>query len=269
MKRCKGGERSKASKSSVVKAPKAAKNSRSRSRRTRMAKMTSRSLSPAMRRTSRRVEAIAKVSLGTSEITIVSRTNDLFGNAVGSIYRLLVNNICRDQVDPDYVEKSLRRRYEPITHVAVLTDSTEAKAFLTMMKEGSKVFIDVICSQPGFGKTLILGVLKWIDDNRVTDVELHALPGVLFYYQQYGFNFRKSCTDAPTVFGAEDKSLYLAQKIQFFNEAQTNPIAVQYLKMLQEQNLNIKKEKCPANASAKDIADNNCARDGYEMHRCN
>jgi hypothetical protein len=226
----------------------------------------SRSRSP--RRSMRRAkDPMETVRLGDYAVNIVPRTNDMFPTAVNTIKTLLVKNVCRDQVRPGYVRDSLSP-YAAVTHVAVLFANEDAKGFMTLVRTGHKLFIDVICADPGFGKPMILSVLKWADDNSITDVELHALPGVLFYYQQYGFNFRKSCNDGSFVFSPEERTEYLSQKIQFFNEAENNPIAIQYLKMLQQESLNIKKGPCKPDATLEEISRNKCSEDGFEMHRC-
>jgi hypothetical protein len=212
--------------------------------------------------------------MGNFVVNIVPRTNDLFGNAANTIYTLLENNVCRGQVDVSYVTAGLRLRSSPVTHVAVLFQANEPKGFMTMVRNESKLFIDVICSEPGFGKPMIVSVLSWADTARIRDVELHALPGVLFYYQQYGFDFRKSCSDKPVVFTPEQRAEYLSQKIQFYNEAENNPIAIQYLKLLQERSLNLKRYDrkghaiCGPEASLEEISNKQCAEDGYMMHRC-
>jgi hypothetical protein len=214
--------------------------------------------------------------MGAYVTNIVPRDNEYFDMAVSKIYAMVRKDICREQVRPKYIYDSLRppRGTSAITHVAILFEGDNAKGFMTLAKDGLNLFIDVICAEPGYGKPMILSVLQWSDASGIRDVELHALPGVLFYYQQYGFNFRKSCADDPVIFSAEDKQQYLAQKILHFDDAERNPVALQYLKMLQEHSINVRNTddrgnpNCGPSASVEEIASDHCAMDGYLMHRC-
>lgn len=206
-------------------------------------------------------------------VGIVARTSSLFAGAKAEVEKLLLINVCRGSVRADYVLETFGRKRKSITHIALILDSTKTpKGFITLHQRNRYAFIDVLCAMPGYGLPLMTSTLQWADDSNVTDVELHALPSVLFFYQRFGFNFRPSC-DVPSVgFSDEDMAMYkeysTANNISTYSDAANDPYTVQFLQFLQQQSLNVKKGMCPPSASADEIAVNDCAVDGYEMHKC-
>jgi hypothetical protein len=145
------------------------------------------------------------------------------------------------------------------------------------------VYLDVICGRPGYGNKLMnefIGLFR-----TKSFIKLNAMPTVLGFYQGWSFQFRHSCAEDPVKIPSDDLKNYLAvvmpnkatgeaPKVRSEHEAYADKNAMKIIELLVRANLQVTRKydskKCKASdiKSRKDIVDNECANDGFEMYRC-
>ena len=111
------------------------------------------------------------------------------------------NDICQYEVRSDY-------RPHDVDTLVVCYSKEDAgyalRAFLmaeTHLSGGPDVEIDIVCASKGYGYKLMKLFIELYGDR---SIELHALSGVLTYYQQFGFEFATNNDCSGPKFKLED-----------------------------------------------------------------
>lgn len=186
------------------------------------------------------------------------------------------DNVCNDAVSPSYAIRNLKNVHEFVNNFVMIVSDDDGvrKGVLQANISQYGAYIDVVCARRGFGSALIKHFLQYFDGIFPNNyVKLSAMPNVLTFYQQFGFEFRKSCDEPPIRPFFDDYIQQLKEgKIKNEQDSYENDSALAILKYLQSFELNVTaaKDGCKrADAySTKSIVDNSCANDGYTMYRC-
>lgn len=105
---------------------------------------------------------------------------------------------CGGEVNQDYLFDEDRTAND----VFVLFENASGKfdflGFVLAYKDGHQaVYLDVICSKPGFGQKVLKGFIHFAMAFGATQVRLSSLPNVLRFYPRFKFEYRNSCADGP------------------------------------------------------------------------
>lgn len=147
--------------------------------------------------------------------------------------------------------------------------------FVLAFDDKDGLYIDVICNAanaPGGGAALLKCMIEYVKHKRLGAITLSSLPTVLTYYPKFGFRFRSSCSgpevQVPPALEAEVAQLVAAKKVpKTIEEAYDDPVFFKLLKFLQEKDLNVNKDGC-SKFNARNLARNDCGKDGYTMKLC-
>lgn len=166
--------------------------------------------------------------------------------------------------------------------VALIADTFGTfQGFCVLYFDDEGIYIDVICSYPGFGGHLLKAVLAAVDMTNTDgnprpwgNVTLSSLWSVFELYPKFDFQFRSSCDTPPVIVDAETRAAYRdiikSQLVKSEYEAYDNEVTQRYMAQLQLAGLNVNKDKdCDADHIDKDTMKQKlCANDGFTMKRC-
>lgn len=151
------------------------------------------------------------------------------------------------------------------------------RGFLLAQLKPDELYIDVVCSFSGLGKYLLNEAVSYATSNGL-NVGLSALPEVITYYQQFGFKFRKNCSESAfvpdSVLFAQVKDSAKIGRTETAELAFKDRATAELLAQLQENELNVnKKSKYCRKSVAQKVKGlrayySNCGTNGYSMKRC-
>lgn len=189
--------------------------------------------------------------------------------------------VCRDVVRPGYVYGAVdTAQYIAVAYSVEVTmvrrrpyEVVKPVGFTLAYNVEDGLYIDVICSSAGSGAKLLNAMINFysavVPNGAIT---LSSMPTVLAFYPRFGFQFRKSCSEAtlaipqPIVEGLRQYAA--ARKFPLTRqEAYDDPVYGALMEFLQENDYNVKKTNC-SKYMANKYKDYDCGEDGYTMKRC-
>ena len=206
-------------------------------------------------------------------------------------------SFCGASVDAGYVSKALNANKYDYIVVAVAEDGY--KGFIVAYDVEDGVYLDVVCSLPGFGGPLIENFMNFVKKEMLGNLSLSSLINVLGLYPKYGFKFRKNCSGPIFDFKSTYPELWAAYsaKARQLSEiarernrregrnditetmvAYDEPIMIDVMKILIGEGLmgDNNSDACknrtlatlPRDALQKFLKDNDCGVDGFSMVDC-
>lgn len=134
------------------------------------------------------------------------------------------------------------------------------------------VHLDLICSEKGTGSSLMRAFLNYVNAQGLGSVTLDAIANVLFYYQQFGFSFRRTCAQVAVQLPVDlvDKARALKKHPKTSDEALKSKVYKDAVKFLHERGLSAYTvSPCDdVGLSIQNIISNDCNAIGYCMARC-
>jgi len=212
---------------------------------------------------------------------------------------------CGESVSPKYIKSqkleyqmNKKNQYGALIFAKQLLKQTrrqmqvvsEPVGFLMFYKENATtVHLDIVCSKQGFGSVVINNFLSIMEKEYKYNVGLDALANVLLYYPKaFGFQYRQDC-NSPTIqipdallhAALEESKAYITPQNKTGypksnGEAYSRGPWLDIMKYLQSQDLNVAKlvekqkgqyVKCDR-SHIDELAENNCAIDGFKQYRC-
>ncbi len=204
-------------------------------------------------------------------------TKAIFQEAVD---KLVATGVCRGSVNPSYIHHfSVRVNNILLILYEIQADKkTVPHGFAVIRYDEDEengnpgLYIDVICSNQGYGGKLLEHISKYADLVGAYFVGLSSLPTVLTFYPKYGFEFRKSCAgpanaqvpDAITTMKKENypKTVKNTYKSKPFMDFMLN-LHGKDLTVYDEGRCGDKKP-----ISAASFKRHACASDGFSMKKC-
>ena len=211
-----------------------------------------------------------------SSVTDVQGTKAIFQEAVDTLVK---TGVCKGSVNPSYIHHfSVRYNNILIILYEIHDDKkTTPHGFAVVRYDEDEengnpgLYIDVICSNQGYGGKLLDYISKYANQTGEYFVGLSSLPTVLTFYPKYGFEFRKSCagpanTQLPASITTMKKENYPTN----VNNTYGNPAFMDFMLDLHDKGLTVYDEgECAKRPlSAKKFKKEGCASDGFSMKKC-
>ncbi len=211
-----------------------------------------------------------------SDIIYTQGTKEIFKQAVDTLSRA---GVCKGSVNQRYIHDfSLQVNNILIILYEIKEDKTTIPhGFVVARDEEDEttsnhgIYIDVICSYPGYGGKLLQYVIDYADINNYYYVGLSSLPTVLTFYPKYGFEFRKTCTGPANTTLPESittmKKEYYPKSVP---KAYKNKAFMDFMLELHDKDLTVyNAEPCNKKPlSASKFKKHRCASDGFSMKKC-
>lgn len=211
-----------------------------------------------------------------SNIIYVRGTKEIFKQAVDSLSK---TGVCKGSVNPDYIHHfSLQANNILIILYEIHKDKkTTPHGFVVARDEEDEttvnhgIYIDVICSNPGYGGKLLKYINDYADSHKYYYVGLSSLPTVLTFYPKYGFEFRKTCTgpansELPEAITTMKKENYPKNVESTYD----NKAFMDFMLDLHDKDLTVYRDPPCDNKSlsAENFKEHGCASDGFSMKKC-